>query len=171
MSTSPLIRRIEPDDNSAVAAIIRDVMFEFGAVGCGYSSEDTEIDSMYEAYSADNAAFYVIEDQGKILGCGGMGPLKGGDPGVCELRKMYFLPELRGSGLGTKLLRLILQDARNAGFHLCYLETLGNMTGARQLYMKQGFEPIEAPLGSTGHSGCNNYMTLQLQEAAMHTNC
>jgi putative acetyltransferase len=117
---------------------------------------------MFEAYSADNATFYVIEDQGKILGCGGMGPLLDGGPMICELRKMYFLPELRGSGLGTKLLHLILQDARDAGFQLCYLETLASMVGARQLYLKHGFKPVEDPMGNTGHTGCNNYMVLDL---------
>jgi len=162
MIESPHIRKIRPDDNSAVAAIIRNVMSEFGATGCGYSSEDAEVDSMCEVYADENSVFYVIEDQGRILGCGGMGPLLDGDSGVCELRKMYFLPELRGSGLGTKLLQLILQDARNADFQLCYLETLSSMVGARRLYLKHGFEPIEGPLGNTGHSGCNNYMTLVL---------
>ena len=162
MIESPHIRKIKPDDNSAVAAIIRNVMSEFGAVGCGYSSEDAEIDSMCEAYADENSVFYVIEDQGRILGCGGMGPLLDGDPGVCELRKMYFLPELRGSGLGTKLLQVILQDARDAGFKLCYLETLSSMVGARRLYTKHGFKPIENPMGNTGHTGCNNYMMLDL---------
>jgi putative acetyltransferase len=162
MIESPHIRKIRPDDNSAVAAIIRNVMSEFGAVGCGYSSEDAEVDSMCEAYADENSVFYVIEDQGRILGCGGMGPLLDGDPGVCELRKMYFLPELRGSGLGTTLLQLILQDARDAGFQRCYLETLASMDGARRLYLKHGFRPMEEPMGNTGHSGCNNYMVLDL---------
>ena len=162
MIEAPHIRKIRPDDNSAVAAIIRKVMSEFGAIGCGYSSEDSEVDSMCEAYADENAIFYVIEDQGRILGCGGMGPLMDGDPGVCELRKMYFLPELRGSGLGTKLLQLILQDAHDAGFQLCYLETLSGMIGARRLYIKHGFSAVDDPMGHTGHTGCNNFMTLKL---------
>ena len=162
MIKAPHIRKIRPDDNSAVAAIIHKVMSEFGAMGCGYSSEDAEVESMFEAYTDENAVFYVIEDQRRILGCGGMGPLMDGDPGVCELRKMYFLPELRGSGLGTKLLQLILQDARDAGFQLCYLETLTGMVGARRLYIKHGFSPVDDPMGNTGHTGCNNFMTLIL---------
>ncbi len=60
MIESPHIRKIRPDDNSAVAAIIRNVMSEFGAMGCGYSSEDAEVDSMCEAY-ADDLGFFPLQ--------------------------------------------------------------------------------------------------------------
>ena len=157
-----LIRPIRPADNAAVARIIRDVMAEYGAVGCNFSIADPEVDAMCEAYPAPAAAFYVVERDGRVLGCGGMGPLAGGPPGVCELRKMYFLPELRGAGAGTRLLGLILDAARSAGYDRCYLESLGTMTEARRLYLKHGFRPIDAPLGNTGHSGCNAWMVRDL---------
>lgn len=156
------IRPIQPEDNPAVAEIIRDVMGEFGATGCGFSIEDEEVDAMCEAYPAPDSVFYVVELGGQIAGCGGVGPLWGGEPGVCELRKMYFRPSLRGSGMGRALLERILDDARQIGYELCYLETLDTMSGARRLYLKFGFEFIDGPLGDTGHSGCNNYMTLSL---------
>jgi putative acetyltransferase len=117
---------------------------------------------MCEAYPAPEAAFYVVERDGRVLGCGGMGPLTGGPPGVCELRKMYFLPELRGAGLGSRLLLLILDAARAAGYDRCYLESLGSMREARRLYLRHGFEVIDAPLGNTGHSGCNSWMVRDL---------
>ena len=162
MKSTSHIRQIIKEDNPAVATIIREVMPEFGAVGCGFSSEDAEIDSMFKAYSGPGASFFVIEQNGNVLGCGGLAPLAGGDGTVCELRKMYFLPELRGSGLGSQLLQRILQAARDAVFLRCYLETLGSMAGARHLYQKHGFKVIDKPMGNTGHSGCNNYMVLDL---------
>jgi putative acetyltransferase len=152
------IRPIRPQDNAEVARIIREVMTEFGAVGCNFSIADPEVDAMCEAYPAPEAAFYVVEGGGRVLGCGGMGPLAGGPPGVCELRKMYFLPELRGAGMGSRLLGLILDAARAAGYERCYLESLGSMGEARRLYLKHGFKVIDAPLGNTGHSGCNSWM-------------
>lgn len=156
------IRPITVSDNDAVARIIRQVMAEYGAVGCGYSINDSEVDAMYEAYPAPGSVFYVVERAGEVLGCGGMGPLLGGQDGVCELRKMYFLPELRGAGLGSRLLGTILDAARAAGYTLCYLETLENMAQARSLYSKHGFQPIDHALGNTGHSSCNRFMALEL---------
>ncbi len=157
------IRPARREDDAAVAGIIRQVMTEFGAVGCNYSIADPEVDAMYEAYSTPKAAFFVIEDEGKVLGCGGMGPLTDGEPGVCELRKMYFLPELRGAGMGTALLNTILDAARDADYERCYLETLEQMEQARRLYRKNGFEDIDKPLGNTGHSGCNWWMVKTLE--------
>jgi putative acetyltransferase len=161
-ATEVHIRPAQPDDNPSVAAIIREVMTEFGAVGDNYSIADPEVDAMFEAYPGPDAAFFVVEQDGQVLGCGGMGPLQAGPADVCELRKMYFLPDLRGTGMGTKLLAVILDAARQAGYQRCYLETLGNMTDARRLYLKHGFEPMSSPLGSTGHSGCNAWMIRDL---------
>ena len=96
------------------------------------------------------------------VGCGGIGPLAGGDPSVCELRKMYFLGELRGTGMGTKLLNASLKAARKLGYRQCYLETLESMTHARHLYRKHGFKPLKNPLGETGHYHCNTWMVKNL---------
>jgi putative acetyltransferase len=156
------IRPVRPSDNPAVARIIRQVMTEYDAVGCGFSINDPEVDSIYEAYPHPRWAFFVVEKQKRVLGCGGTGPLQGGEAGVCELRKMYFMPELRGAGIGKQLLGIILDAARGAGYSLCYLETLENMSHARKLYSKYGFEPIRHALGNTGHSSCNCFMTLKL---------
>lgn len=156
------IRLIQPDDNGAVARIIRLVMTEFKAVGCGYSISDTEVDDMYNAYSSGRSAFYVVTLNDKILGCGGFGRLNGAGPDTCELRKMYFKSELRGLGIGTKLLKLCLQEAKRLGYQHCYLETMGGMKQARRLYGKHGFETLDEPMGNTGHSSCETWMAREL---------
>jgi len=156
------LRPARKSDDPAVAQVIREVMSEFGAVGKGFSIEDAEVDAMYEAYPAPRSKLLVIEGNGEVLGCGGIGPLVDADEGICELRKMYFTDGLRGAGMGSKMLRALLDFARQAGFRLCYLETLNNMDDARRLYLKYGFKPHDGPLGNTGHSGCNRYMTLEL---------
>ena len=64
------IRPIEKKDNAVIADIIRLVMTEFKAVGCGYSINDSEVDDMYTAYAPERSAFYVVELNGQVLGCG-----------------------------------------------------------------------------------------------------
>ncbi len=113
---------MEHHDNAVVADIIRTVMTEFQAVGQGYSINDPEVDDMYTAYAIPDAAFYVVENQGRVLGCGGFAPLSGGDKDTCELRKMYFLPELRGSGTGMQLMQLCLDEAGKAVFSVVILK-------------------------------------------------
>lgn len=156
------IRLIEKNDNAVVADIIRLVMTEFQAVGCGYSINDSEVEDMHNAYAGVNSAFYVVVLNGVVLGCGGFGPLTGADQDTCELRKMYFKSELRGLGVGTKLLKLCLDTAAKAGFQQCYLETKDNMERARHLYGKHGFKYLDEPMGNTGHTSCGTWMVRKM---------
>lgn len=52
------LRLIEKKDNAVVADIIRLVMTEFKAVGCGFSINDAEVDDMYTAYAPERSAFH-----------------------------------------------------------------------------------------------------------------
>ncbi|SFS04160.1 putative acetyltransferase [Dyella sp. OK004] len=162
MSHDFLIRPIETRDNTAVAAIIRTVMPEFGADGPGFAIHDTEVDTMYEAYARPRSAYFVVERHGVVIGGGGMAPLEGGDGDVCELRKMYFLPEARGIGAGGAMMQRCLDAARAEGFRRCYLETLTGMDAAQALYKRSGFQPLCGPLGGTGHFSCDQFFIRDL---------
>jgi putative acetyltransferase len=156
-------RPIRPEDDAAVAAIIRLVMPEFGAGGPGFAINDAEVDRMSAAYSVPGAAYFVVVDEaGRVLGGGGVAALAGGESGVCELKKMYFLPEARGMGLGEKLLRHCLDVAKGLGYRTCYLETLTGMDQAIRLYKKLDFRSLCSPLGRTGHGGCDHWFALEL---------
>jgi putative acetyltransferase len=157
------IRQIVREDNFAIAALIRKVMPEFGAGGPGFAIHDPEVDAMFEAYSHGRSSYFVlVEDDGVIVGGGGIAQLAGADASVCELRKMYFLPEARGLGLGQQLMELCLQSARGFGFKQCYLETLASMESAGKLYLKNGFRMLDAPMGATGHFSCDNWLVKDL---------
>jgi putative acetyltransferase len=150
------IRPITASDNAAVAAIIRSVMTEFGASGPGFAIHDSEVDRMFETYAGAGSAYFVIEMDGGVCGGGGIAPLVEKDK-LCELRKMYFLPQLRGAGAGATLISKCLNAARTLGYRQCYLETLTGMDAAQHLYTKHGFARIAAALGNTGHFSCNRF--------------
>ena len=156
------IRPIRAGDDAAMADVIRTVMPEFGATGSGFAISDPEVDWMSRAYAAPRHAYFVLERDGRVLGGAGVAPLAGGDADVCELRKMYFLPEARGSGAGAAMMARCLDAARGFGFTRCYLETLTGMDAAMRLYERSGFRRIDAPLGATGHGGCNRFYLLDL---------
>lgn len=162
MQTSSILRPIVAADNAVVARIIRQVMTEFACVGPGFSIEDPEVDAMYEAYQGARAAFYVVEQAGQVLGCGGFATLAGNAGDTCELQKMYFLPELRGQGMGARLIDHCIAAARQAGFQRMYLETVGRMHAANALYQSRGFTPLPGQEGCTGHGGCDTFYALIL---------
>lgn len=156
------LRKIRKGDNPQVASLIREVMTEYGAVGEGYSIDDPEVDDMHSHYRDTRSSYYVIERDGEIVGAGGIGPLKGGGRSICELRKMFFRPSIRGLGLGRRLLLLLMEQARSLGYRQCYLETLKRMERANSLYRRNGFELLEKPLGRTGHGSCDRWYVLDL---------
>jgi putative acetyltransferase len=160
--TGAAIRPIRPADDPAIERVIRQVLAELDATGEGFTDRDPELTDMAAAYGSLGAAYFVAEIDGELVGGGGIGPLAGADPGVCELRKMYLLPSARGLGLGRALLEACLEAARGLGYGECYLETLAQMDKARDLYRRFGFLPLEAPMGDTGHFGCNRWYSLSL---------
>jgi putative acetyltransferase len=68
---------------------------------------------------------------------------------------MYFLPRARGLGAGAAVMTATLDSAPAFGFRRSYLETLTGMDAAMRLYERSGFRRIDAPLGATGHGGCD----------------
>ena len=151
------IRAIQSSDDPGMAAVIRSVMPEFGADGPGFAIHDPEVSAMSAAYADARAEYFVVIHRGDVVGGGGVAPLAGADAQTCELRKMYIMPRVRGFGVGRKLIELCLTKARELGFRRMYLETLTGMDQAQKLYLKAGFKPLDAPMGETGHFGCNRY--------------
>ena len=159
---SYVIRPIQGKDDAAMAAIIRTVMPEFGADGPGFAIHDPEVNSMSQAYASAGLRYFVVERDGRVEGGAGIAPLSGTDGTICELRKMYFLPEARGIGAGAAMMAVCLEAARGFGFRQCYLETLTGMNAAMRLYERSGFQRIDGPMGATGHGGCNTFYLLDL---------
>ena len=157
-----VIRKIEQKDNAAVAEIVRTVMLELGAPKVGTAYADPNLDTMFETYQKINAVYFVVEQEEKIIGGAGIQQLHNGEETICELQKMYFLPEARGLGVGSKMLTLCLQKAKEFGFKKCYLETMPFMIDAQKLYKKSGFYNIDGPMGNTGHSYCSVWMLKDL---------
>ncbi len=152
------LRHIEPKDNPTIARIIREVMTGIGCVGAGYSIADPELDSLYQTYQHSGSRFFMAELDGAAVGGAGIAPLKGADPSVCELQKMYILPTARGQGVGHQLMQACLHFAREHGYTHCYLETLERLGDACRLYQSHGFQVIPQAMGNTGHHSCNHYM-------------
>lgn len=157
-----IIRKIEKKDNEAVAQLIRAVFDELNIPKVGTAYEDAYLDLMYEEYNKVKYAYFVVECNGKVVGSAGVAPLENEAASICELQKMYFLPETRGLGIGSAMMTKCLETAKDFGFEQCYLETMPFMLDAQKLYKKVGFKNIDAPMGSTGHTSCPVWMLKNL---------
>ena len=148
------IREIEARDNKAVENVIRTCLIEYGANHEGTAWADPNLGRFSEIYNDEENKYWIAEDEnGKIVGGVGIGKLEGIDR-VCELQKMYCLPEARGTGTSHKLMEKALEQAEKY-YDRCYLETLENMVAAQKFYEKYGFERIYEPLVKTEHFACD----------------
>lgn len=157
-----IIREIAPRDNKQIKKIVQHVILEMGAPKIGTAYEDSALEDMYETYQKDRAIYFVVEYQGKVLGGGGIAQLDGFDKNTCELQKMYFLNDIRGKGLGSRIIEKCMIKAKIFGYEQCYLETMPYMLAAQKLYKKAGFKNINASMGNTCHYSCDVWMIRKL---------
>jgi putative acetyltransferase len=176
------IRQILPDDSIPIRDIILETLVEHGATGGGFASSDQDTRQMYNAFQKAGRRYFVVEraevnsiadtsansntslitgGSPSVLGGAGISPLPG-EPGTCELVKMYFRPELRGLGIGKRLLQLCLDEAIKLGYSQIYLETIEQMKAARGLYEHLGFKQIPNQMGDTGHFSCDVFYRREL---------
>lgn len=157
-----IIREIKKEDNPEIAHVIRNVLIEHKVPKVGTAYADPQLDCMFETYDKPKAIYFVVEKNGKIVGGAGIDHLENEALTICELQKMYFLTDLRGLGLGTKMMEKCLQSAKDFQYQKCYLETMPYMKAAQQLYTKSGFEYLAEPMGNTGHTSCPVWMIKEL---------
>ena len=157
-----IIREIQQKDNAALAKIVRTVILEMGAPTIKTAYEDKATDQLFETYQKEKAIYFVLEHNQKVVGGVGISQLDNFEGNVCELQKMYFLPEARGRGLGSKMIIICLEKAKEFGFESCYLETLPYMKDAVKLYKKNGFKNLDKPMGNTCHYSCDVWMIKNL---------
>lgn len=156
------IRPIAKADNAAIAQVIRMVSKEYGlSEDKGFSVADPTLDSLFEVYQAPLSHYWVIEHQGQVMGGVGIAPLQGNQK-ICELQKMYFLPEVRGQGFARKMTLDCFAVARALGFKQIYLETTACLREALELYQSLGFIQLEYHLADTGHDACEIPMLFNL---------
>ncbi len=157
-----IIREIQKEDNQQIASVIRQVFITDGFPKIGTAFADKQLDFMFETYDKPRSIYYVVENDGKLIGGAGVSQLENSDESICELQKMYFLEEARGKGIGFQMIGKCLEKAIQFGYTKCYLETLTEMLYAQKLYKKVGFNYIFAPMGATGHTSCPVWMLKEL---------
>ena len=89
--------------------------------------------------AADITVFFVAFDDDTPVGCGGLRRL--GDT-EAEIKRMFVLPESRGSGVSTAILERLEEYGREHGLSRLVLETGNRQPDAIRFYQRQGYRPI-----------------------------
>lgn len=124
-------REIKPEDNTAVAELVRYNLKVNGLdlPGTVYYDENLNYLSDFYRDSKTKRFYYVAEEDGIIVGGIGLAEFEYFD-GCAELQKLYLSDEVKGKGLGYRLISLIEDKARELGYRKLYLETHSNLQAA-----------------------------------------
>lgn len=158
------IREIEEKDNAIMAQIIKHSLESLGLDIPGTAYFDPELDRLAQFYQSEtNSAYFVIENEANdIVGGVGIAPFNKGK-GICELQKLYVIPEEQGKGLAKKLMKKALDFAKDY-YAYCYLETSTELVAATSLYLALGFQTLEQALGNSGHNAMDTWLIKELTD-------
>lgn len=133
------IRDWHPGDRNSAAAVIRQVLAEYG-LPWQPESADRDVIEIEKYYLDAGGEFWVVETD-RIVGTAAYYPVN--DLSGVEIRKMYLLPEVRKQGLGRYLLAQLELAIANRSYKTIYIETASILTEAVALYEQNGYLPMK----------------------------
>nr|WP_203935390.1 GNAT family N-acetyltransferase [Planosporangium mesophilum] len=104
-----------------------------------YGCDDHEPGTPPSAADIDVFLVAVDREQGRALGCGALRRL---DASVAEIKRMYVVPDARGTGVATGILRALEQAAVARGWLSLRLETGTAQPDAIRFYEREGYRSI-----------------------------
>lgn len=108
-----------------------------------YDGLDMDSDDMPRAGAAElgpPAGALVVGWSGDEGVC--VGGVKRLDDRMCEIKRMYVAPDMRGRGVARALLHELEATARRLGYEIARLDTGPRQQGARGLYESEGYAEI-----------------------------
>jgi putative acetyltransferase len=134
-----IIRDWQTEDRETAAGVIKTVLEEYG-LPWQPELADRDVIEVEEAYLNVGGEFWVVEQDGLVVGTAAYQPIARGNQAV-EIRKMYLLPTVRNQGLGRYLLQELEKAIAIKDYQEIWLETATILKEAVKLYELNGYEP------------------------------
>ncbi len=104
---------------------------------------DSEWQSLPGVYAPPGGGLLLAMVSGRPAGCVALRPFP--KQATCEMKRLFVLPDYRGSGAGSALIAGVIQLARDCGYTFMRLDTHPESMGAAvKLYRSFGFREVEA---------------------------
>jgi GNAT superfamily N-acetyltransferase len=87
-----------------------------------------------------SGAFLVGWEEAAAICCGGVKRLTAE---ICEIKRMYVVPEARGQGVAWLLLEALEGAARDLGYSVARLDTGRHQPHAQRLYERAGYRSVD----------------------------
>ena len=100
---------------------------------------EEELATLPGKYAPPRGRLLLAHGDGQCAGCVALRPW---EPDICEMKRLYVRPAVRGHGVGRQLVTAVLAEARQAGYQRMRLDTLASMYAAQAVYRAFGFRSI-----------------------------
>ncbi len=113
------------------------------------------LDHLDEYLPPDGRMFLARDPAGGLVGSVLLKRLNRSDG---EVKRLYVTPEGRGSGLGKRLVEMLVQEAVQIGYRTLFLDTASYMPAAHQIYRSCGFVDTDPYTGSENDKALRPYL-------------
>jgi len=135
-----ILRFASNEDRNDIEELVFGVLSEYG-LKSDPDNTDSDLSDIQNEYFNKGGTFEVLIDENKkIIGSMGLYRI---NPTICEIRKMYLAANVRGQGLGRRLLSHALSKAKELGYSRVELETASVLKEAIALYERYGFRRFD----------------------------
>ena len=136
------VRLAEVGDADVVGRLLRDFNDEFETAGPSAAELAGRFGSLL---ARDDVVVVLAEAGGRCIGFGfvTLRPTPYYDGSFAQLEELYVVPELRGAGAGTLILRSAIETARGRGAAEMHINVDEVDVDTRRFYERHGFVNIE----------------------------
>ena len=135
-----MIRELRDDDLDSIRKRFEEYARSLG-FDLGFQDFAAELENLPGDYAPPRGCILLANREQRIVGCVA---LRRWDETICEMKRLYVIPDARGKGIGRQLAGAIIARAKGLGYKRMRLDTLTSMQAANRLYASLGFCPIAA---------------------------
>jgi ribosomal protein S18 acetylase RimI-like enzyme len=141
--TYQLVEAVSPAQFDAARSLIEEYAAQIGAsmgVDLGFQNFEAELNQLPNMYGPPSGCLLLANRDDEWVGCCALRRFSGD---VCEMKRLYVKPNVRGANLGRRLTERSVAKARALGYRRMVLDTLADMDAAQALYRSLGFRETE----------------------------
>jgi GNAT superfamily N-acetyltransferase len=132
-----ILPAITPEQIDTIRALFRSYE-QFLNVDLCFQDFEAELAGLPGRYAPPEGALLIAVLGDEAAGCVAM---RKHQQGVCEMKRLFVRPSYRRCGIGRRLLRAVIEAAKDAGYTDMVLDTLTSLGPAMRLYERIGFQP------------------------------
>ena len=130
-------------DSPERIAAVRELFLEYAqslSFNLCFQSFESELDSLPGDYVSPYGTLLLAFGDDQPAGCVALHKL---EEGICEMKRLYVRPQFRGTGIGSQLVRSVIESAVSMGYVRMRLDTVvAEMQEAVKMYRRLGFVEI-----------------------------